>query len=156
MYHSRLARKLRAYRPRLQVLEDRTLLSTYVVDHLADDLVGSGLSGSLRYCITNATDGDTINFGQGVAGTIQLTGALPNLTHDISINGPGPDLLTVRRDTGGNYRIFTVSAGTIAISGLTITHGYPAGDAGGGGIWNGASLTLSNCAVSGNQALGNL
>jgi hypothetical protein len=132
-------------------LEDRTLLSTYLVDHLADDTVGTGTSGSLRYRITNATDGDTITFG--VTGTINLTGALPNLTHNIRIDGPGPDLLTVRRDTGGNYRIFTVSAGTIAISGLTITHGNPA-DYVGGGIWNGGSLTLSDCTVSDNQAAG--
>ena len=75
MFHARPARKVRAYRPRLEVLESRTLLSTYLVDHLADDGVGSGLNGSLRYCITNAVDGDAINFG--VTGTINLTSALP-------------------------------------------------------------------------------
>ena len=48
MFHARPARKVRAYRPRLEVLEDRTLLSTYLVDHLADDLVGTGTSGRLR------------------------------------------------------------------------------------------------------------
>jgi len=48
MFHLRPARKVRAYRPRLEVLEDRTLLSIYLVDHLADDLVGTGTSGSLR------------------------------------------------------------------------------------------------------------
>ena len=63
MFHSGPARRVRAYRPRLEVLESRTLLSTYLVDHLADDGVGSGLNGSLRYCITNAVDGDAINFG---------------------------------------------------------------------------------------------
>jgi len=39
----------RPYRPRLELLEDRTLLSVFTVNHLADDLVGSGLNGSLRY-----------------------------------------------------------------------------------------------------------
>src|SRR5262245_25682197 len=92
------------FRPRLEVLETRTLLSTYTVDHLVDDGNGTGFSGDLRYCMTNALDGDTINFA--VTGTINLTGALPNITRNITIAGPGADQLTVRRDTGGNYRIF--------------------------------------------------
>jgi hypothetical protein len=152
MFHSRPARKLRAFRPRLQVLEDRTLLSTYLVDHLADDLVGSGLSGSLRYCITNAVDGDTITFG--VTGTIQLTdGALPDLTHNISIDGPGPDLLTVSSGVEEGYDVHSVFvvAATVAISGLSITDGG-SDLIEGGGIFNYGSLTLTNCTVSNNDA----
>jgi hypothetical protein len=154
MFHSRPARKLRAYRPRLELLESRALLSTYLVDHLADDLVGTGTSGSLRYCLTQAADGDHITFG--VTGKINLTGALPDLTHSISIEGPGASLMTVRRDTGGNYRIFTVAgATTVSISGLTITNGLVIEDrAAGGGIDNAGTLTVSNCTISGNIALG--
>jgi hypothetical protein len=74
MYHQqRAARRIRPYRPRLEILEERSLLSTYMVDHLADDVVGEGFNGSLRYCIIHATDGDAIQFG--VTGTINLTGA---------------------------------------------------------------------------------
>src|SRR6516162_670616 len=98
--------------PGLEVLEDRNLPSTFTVDHLADDQVGSGLNGSLRYCIANVGDNDTITFADSVTGTIDLSGALPNLSHSVSIEGPGPDQLTVRRNTGGNYRIFTVGSGT--------------------------------------------
>jgi predicted outer membrane repeat protein len=151
MYHSRPARKVRAYRPRLEVLENRTLLSTYVVDHLADDTVGTGTSGSLRYAITNAVDGDTITFG--VTGTINLNGALPNLTHNFSIDGPGANLLTVN----GNYhRLFRVTANTTSsISGLTIANGLaPRGGvspAGGGGIANAGTLAVTNCTIFGNQ-----
>jgi hypothetical protein len=152
MFHSRPARKGRAYRPRLEVLDDRTLPSTFLVDHLADDTVGSGLTGSLRYAIMNATDGDAITFG--VTGTIDLTGALPDLTHSISIEGPGASPMTVRRDTGGNYRIFTVDGDTtVSICGLTITNGYLTGndDFFGGGIANFGTLTLSNSTVAGNR-----
>src|SRR5262249_20754894 len=111
-----------------EMLEDRNLPSTFTVDHLADDLVGSDLNGSLRYCIANAADGDSIQFG--VTGPINLTGALPNLTHSVSIDGAGPDQLTVRRDTGGDYRIFTIPPGTtVSMVGLTIADGrvYTAG-----------------------------
>src|SRR5262249_43694306 len=102
--------------------------------------------GDLRYCITNATDGDTITFG--VTGTINLTRALPDLTRNISIAGPGSNLLTVRRDTGGNYRIFTVSASAaVGISTLTIANGSAAS---GGGVANSGTLAISNCTISGN------
>lgn len=89
---------------------------------------------------------DTINIS--TAGTINLTGALPILSSNITINGPGSGLLTVRRDTGGNYRIFQ-SSGTSSISGLTITNGRTPDAVTedvapfGGGIWQtGGSLTL--------------
>jgi hypothetical protein len=128
-------------------LEDRNLPSTFTVDHLADDQVGSGLNGSLRYCIANVGDNDTITFADSVTGTIDLSGALPNLSHSVSIEGPGPDQLTVRRNTGGNYRIFTVGSGTtVSISDLKIANGYRFDE--GGGIFNGGTLTVSNCAVS--------
>jgi parallel beta-helix repeat protein len=127
-------------------MESRTLLSTFTVDHLADDMVGQGQSGSLRYCITNATDGDDIQFS--VTGTINLTGALPDLTHSISIEGPGADLLTVR-GSGASYPTFTVgSAATVVLSGLTIS-----GNSLGIGNYAG-TLTLTDCTVSGNYGGG--
>jgi hypothetical protein len=126
------------------MLEDRNLLSTFMVDHLADDLVGSELNGSLRYAITNAANGDSIQFG--VTGTINLAGALPDLAHSISIDGPGADLMTVRRSGDYRppyYRIFTVGTGTtVIISGLTIANGLDDSSTGGGGIFNGGTLTL--------------
>ncbi|MDQ5838952.1 MAG: CSLREA domain-containing protein, partial [Acidobacteriota bacterium] len=101
----------------------------------------------------NATVGaETINFS--VTGTINLTGALPNITSDVTINGPGSGLLTVRRDTGGVYRIFNVSStfANVNISGLTVANGLTAdgtpgsffGGQGspGGGILNSGVLTL--------------
>src|SRR6516165_4663957 len=154
MSHSRPAHRVRAYRPCLEILEDRTLPSTFLVDHLADDTVGLELTGSLRYAITHAADNDHITFG--VTGTINLSGALPNLTHSISIEGPGPDQLTVRRDDfAPSFRIFTVASGTtVNISGLTITKGFFIGEGflAGGGIENAGTLTVSNCTISGNQA----
>jgi hypothetical protein len=125
-------------------LEERNLLSTFMVDHLADDMAGSALNGSLRYCINHAADGDTISFG--VTGTINLTGELPNLSHSISIQGPGPNQMTVQRGTS-DYAVFTVPTGpTVSISGLTITNGDASG------IVSGGTLTISNCTITGNTA----
>ena len=96
---------------------------------------------------------DTINFS--VTGTINLTGALPVLSSNVIINGPGSALLTVRRDTGGNYRILQTS-GTSTISGITITNGRtPDGvteDVApfGGGIWQTAGfLILRDVVITG-------
>jgi len=125
---SRKHRKsLALFRPRLEILEARTLLSVCTVDRLTDNNPAGGGEGSngmgdLHYCIARAADGDSISFK--LAGTINLTGALPDLTHSINIDGPGPGLMTVRRDTGGTYRILTVTGGTtVRISGLTIADG---------------------------------
>ncbi len=84
--------------------------------------------------------------------TINLTQQLPILNDGVSIAGPGANLLTVRRNSGGNYRIFTVSQGNVTLSGMTISSG--AVDLGntGGGIYNASTLNVNNCAISGNFA----
>src|SRR6516162_6899619 len=122
----RPAHRVRAYRPRFEVLEARHLLSTYVVDRLTDTGAGSDLAGDLRYCINHAADGDAITFA--VTGTINLAGEL-DLDRNISIEGPGADLLTVSGPGSNsyphNFRDFMVEEGaTVSISGLTITNGY--------------------------------
>jgi hypothetical protein len=40
--------------PELSRLEDRTLLSMFTVNSLGDTGTGSGTTGDLRYCITQA------------------------------------------------------------------------------------------------------
>jgi len=147
------ARRPLPCRLRLEALEDRALLSVCTVDRLTDNNPvgggeGGGGMGDLRYCITHATDGDDITFG--VTGTINLAGALPSLTHNIGIYGPGADLATVRRDTGGNYGIFTVGTGvTASISGLTISNGDGVF---GGGISNFGTLNVNDATLNGNFA----
>jgi CSLREA domain-containing protein len=101
---------------------------------------------------------DTINFS--TVGTINLTGALPVLSSNVVINGPGSSLVTVRRNIGGNYRILQTS-GNSSISGLTITNGRtPDGvtediaPSGGGILQTAGSLTLRDVVITGN-ATGN-
>jgi CSLREA domain-containing protein len=154
------------HRPTAQAAAAFTVNSTgdgadsNISDGVCDDGMGHC---TLRAAIQQANanlGGDEVNFG--VTGTINLSSALPTLLTNITISGPGANRLTVRRDTGGDYRIFRVPAGvTAAISGLTVTNGRapldftfnPAGG-GGGGIHNAGALTLTDCAVSGNTTIG--
>jgi hypothetical protein len=139
----------RRYVPFLTVLEDRTLLATCHVTRLGDFGVGGTIGdfsrGDLRFCINhaNANPGpDTIDFS--VNGTINLTSALPDLQSHIDVQGPGADLITVRRNVSQEFRLFTVLAGaTVKVSGLTLTNG-------GGGVYNAGTLLLSESVLSDN------
>ena len=93
--------------------------ATLIVTTTAD----SG-AGSLRAAIAVASDGDTIQFDAALNGqTINLTSGELAINKNITINGPGSNLLTVSR-TSGTFRIFHVMPGhTVTIGGLTITGG---------------------------------
>src|SRR5207244_4650692 len=114
--------------------------TTFEVNTTADtddgscDPLGTGTGNqdcTLREAI-NAANADagaeTITFNSTVFAspgpyTINLTGTLPNITDGVTIQGPGAKVLTVQRNSGGNYGIFTVNiTGTATISGLTITN----------------------------------
>jgi hypothetical protein len=45
--------------------------------------------------------------------TISLTQALPDISAGVGIAGPGARVLIVRRDTGGDCRIFNVATAVI-------------------------------------------
>ena len=90
-------------------------------------------------------------------GTISLTSELPRLT-SMTITGPGSAQLTVRRDPGAaeGFRVFRTefNAGTVTISGMTVSGGRPFIDHG-SGIYNssGTSLGLSDVVVNDNASL---
>jgi len=140
--------------PRLEILESRTMLSTFTVLNLAD----SG-DGSLRAAIAAAEANpgpDQINFAPGVNGTITLTSGELHITTDMTITGPGTDMLTV----SGNHtsRVFNVLGGADAssaivvnISNISVSDGFASR---GGGVENlGFSmLTLAGVLVSHNRA----
>src|SRR5438128_6442145 len=150
----------RPFRPRLELLEDRTVLSTLTVLNNHD----SG-AGSLRAAIAGAHSGDTIVFDPGLNGqTIALTSDELAIKKILDIEGPGADKLAVSgNDT---FRVFDiVNQGlTVTIAGLTITHGRRVtgvtnvfdGDHGGGGIFNASStLIVANDVLSYNVAAPN-
>ena len=81
----------RRFLPRVDLMEDRTLLSTLTVTNNKD----SG-SGSLRATIAAAASGDTIAFANSLKGqTIKLTTGELEITTSLTIEGPGWGSLTV-------------------------------------------------------------
>ena len=89
----------------------------------------------------------------GVTGTLNLVAALPALSTNIEIDGPGADQLTVTRPyTAALFGIFNVTGDTtvVTISGITITNG--AMQLGGGIANNGGTLTVTDSTISGNYA----
>ncbi|MDX6534840.1 MAG: hypothetical protein QOF68_2584, partial [Gaiellales bacterium] len=103
-------------------------------------------SGALTGECAGGSGADTITFS--FAGTITLSGLLPAITTDLSISGAGAIIVS-----GDNaFRVFNVTAGFVALSGLTITAGSVSG--GGGGIFNTANLDITDSTISGNTAAG--
>ena len=124
-------------------MEDRKLLSTFMVSSLSD----SG-AHSLRAGIQS---GDaTIAFAPGLRGTITLNGEL-QINQSVTIDGPGANELSVSGNNSG--RVFEIEAGQVAISGLTITDGQEvAADGGGILVDAGATLNLDQVVLSKNSA----
>jgi len=149
-------------RPTLELLEGRALLSltTWTVNGLGDSGTGSGSSGDLRYCITQAnqiTGDNTIKFAPGLTGTITLNSALPDLSNTtglMDIEGPGaPNLTVAGASWASPVGVFTIDAGVkSSISGLTITGGWADN---GGGIDNEGTLTLASSKITNNRAYSN-
>jgi hypothetical protein len=104
---------------------------------------------------------NSVTFAPGVSGTI-INSTRPGrpITHPLTIIGPGARTLTI--DGQSKARIFEVraGAGSVSISGLTLANGkaltaggstFPTGS--GGAILNAASLTLTDCTLSGNSSV---
>ena len=134
-----------------------------------DDGTCDASSCTLREAI-NAANGngagtDTISFDADAfdeAQTIELALGEISITASVTIEGPGARLLTV--DAANANRVFGIGAGntwqtgppgsTTTISGLTLVKGRNGDSNGGGAIFNEDSLTLNNCTLSVNNAVG--
>jgi predicted outer membrane repeat protein len=103
-------------------------------------------AGSLRQALIDTPPGGTVDFQAGLAGTITLTAGTLAITKDLTITGPGADIITVSgNNTSGVFEVH--ASATVAIAGLTVTAGM---NSDGGGVDNRGTLTLTNDAVTGN------
>lgn len=143
-------RAARRFRPRLEALEGRAMLSTLSVVNNAD----SG-PGSLRAELAAAQNGDTIVFAPGLNGqTIVLSGGELTIHKQVNIEGPGANELTISGNSSS--RMFEVMGGVgpVTISGLSITNGSAEKGPDGGAILNlDWTLTISDCDIYGNEAV---
>jgi CSLREA domain-containing protein len=134
--------------------------ATITVNTLADTIATDGVC-SLREAIQSANLGmpigscaagtvglDTIIIS--VTGTITLGSALPDITQDLNIGGPGSEVLTI--SGAGLYRPLKVNSGVqVNLVGVTIANGFTA-SGGGGGIYNAGALTVTQSVIFNNQA----
>ncbi len=129
------------------------------------DALNDGSPGTLRHAISQALPGDTIDFAPNVIsyGTINLSNSELVIDKDLTIQGPGANMLAVQRVGGMDFRIFSIINGArVDISGLTIANGSAFDDTGttpekndGGGIQvRNAELTLTDCEILDNSAAG--
>lgn len=144
----------------VETLEDRRMLATFSVTNANDAGLGSFRQALLS---ANSTAGaDTIAFDPGVFATTQtinLQTALPTITDDLTITGPGPNLATINAGngtdtlpgTGDGFRLLNVDDSNpgnlldVGISGLTLTGGDVSGT--GGAIRSRENLTITDLAI---------
>ena len=104
--------------------------------------------GSLRQAVLDAMPGDVIDCA--VTGVVALTSGQISIAKDLTISGPGATNLILSGNLAS--RIFSITTGTVAISGLTLANGRTDPfDSDGGAIKNGARLTIAGCAFWGNS-----
>jgi predicted outer membrane repeat protein len=127
-----------------------------VVNTLLDDGTGcTEAKCTIRDAIEFAEPGAEITFS--VAGTIALDPAKGSLAigKDLTITGPGADVLTIARTIGAaqpHFRIIAIQSADVSISGIAVTGGY---DFSGGGIQvNQGTLQLTRSWIHGNRATG--
>lgn len=143
--------------------------ATFTVNTLTDSESNGCTLGlcTLREAVNDAGNtigSDTINFQNGLTGTIVLNGTAITIDTNVTINGPGARNLSV---SGNNAsRVFVVTdpllgSATVNMSGLTVTGGNAQpillggtliGDGGGILNANGATLNLTEVTVTGNSA----
>ena len=106
---------------------------------------------SLREAITAASSGDTINISTGEY-TLTLGTELV-IAVDLTLNGAGSGDTIIQAailSADATSRVFNITSGTVAISGVAVLNGYTTAD--GGGILNSGTLTLTESTVSSNSA----
>jgi len=102
--------------------------TVYTVNSTSDASSGSGASGTLRYCITqaNLSSGNTINFS--TSGVFTISSQLPTITQPMTINGysaPGAAQGTIASRTlsvqfvAATGFVFDIQASNVTICGIS-------------------------------------
>jgi hypothetical protein len=111
--------------------------------------------GSLRDTILGAAENDVVDLSNLSCSTITLTtGYISVGQDDLSISGPGPELMRIDGD-GGEGVIQHFGSGTLGISGVSVGNSkyYSSSFPRGGCLYSVASMSLYNTMVSGCAAI---
>ena len=132
-----------------------TVVNT-LTDH--DDLCCDAVDCTLREAVRTSLSGEAVTFS--VTGTITLTAGENLVDHTLTIDGPGPTLLTISGNDSSRIFNINTSSITFTVQDVTITHGFTNGGDGhlGGGailaknIGITSTLVISNSVFSNNTA----
>ncbi len=144
-------------RPRLETLEERTLLSNYtagtVTDLIGDINAANTAGGTNTITLTAAASSPYI--------LDNTTGALPEITanDNLTINTNDAANRTIERSSSASaFRLFTVDSGaSLTLQNLTLTGGWADTTStnlaeSGGAILNAGILAINNCTLADNTA----
>jgi hypothetical protein len=155
--------------PEFELLEDRTVPSTFTVNTTNDTQAtnlsaGTDLYGSisLRSALEAANSNGQTNIIILPAGnyTLTIAGGL-TITSNVTIEGGGSSS-TIINANGASLsqnapqinRAFQITSGTVELENLTVENGLVTGAGGGIANYGSGTLTLQDCVVSGNEAEG--
>jgi len=113
--------------------------------------------GSLRVAIAGAQNGEIISLSALACSTISLTtGYIDIAQDDLTLRGPGASLLSIEAGSASGV-LRHRGAGTLSISGLTITQGQyeSAVTPKGGCLYSAANMSISDSVVSYCNVIGN-
>ncbi len=125
----------------------------------AVDSVCDQVHCSLREAIETSIPGDTVDFTLSRSNTITLTKGMIMVDNDLTISGPGANLLSISGSEatgvfsfygGFNYVSYSDKPITVTVSGLSIIDGHSFM---GGGVINGpdSTLILEDCVIGPNN-----
>jgi hypothetical protein len=142
------------------VMTPISLASTWIVDDTCGDDVASGdlgaRTGTLRFCVGNASSNDTIDLSQTTCSQISLTtGSISIDQQELTLHGAGKDQTVITGKDGNSTqmdRLFYATAvgGNVAFDNLSVTYGLlnrDTGPANGGCIYGKGSITLDNVGI---------
>lgn len=133
------------------------MATTWTVDTCTDNESGDVTThtGSLRFSVLNAGEGDTIDMSALTCATLSLaTGEIAITQNDLTLNGPSTSKLTIQRQVHSvlPFRILHhLGTGTLQINNLTIAHGNEANNSGnayGGCIYSKGDVNLKQSVVT--------
>jgi predicted outer membrane repeat protein len=154
------ARPASCVRPWLDVLEDRSVPSTWNVTSPSDDVIDTSdkNAGTLRFAVAHAVAGDKIVLkGAALGGITLIQGELKLTQTNLMIQGPS-DLNPVTISGGGASRVFEISSGaSVTMKDLLITSGNAQvgdptdpheGRGGGVVVDEGSILKMTGCTIT--------